>query len=161
MSQIQPCEDDVPEFPVHSWDDDSASVSPDQLKVLIVDDDELMHRLIRKALTALGFTQIRSAENGAAGIEAVERELPDIIISDYHMPQMHGLEFVEAVRGDEARDEIVIIMLSAHDDRDVIEGARDLGADTFMIKPFHRDDLKQLIETLYHRFNCKRIAWPA
>ena len=160
MTQTQPREDDVPEFPVHSWDDGD-SVSPDQLNVLIVDDDDMMHRLIRSALTALGFTQIRSAENGAAGLAAVELELPDIIISDYHMPQMHGLEFVEAVRGDEARDEIVIIMLSAHDDRDVIEGARDLGADTFMVKPFHRDDLKQLIETLYHRFNCKRIAWPA
>jgi CheY-like chemotaxis protein len=157
----QPCHDDVPDFPVHSWDADSASVTPDELKVLIVDDDELMHRLVRNALTSFGFTQIRVAENGSAGLAAVEREVPDIIISDYHMPEMHGLEFVEAVRNDDSRDEIVIIMLSAHDDVTVIEGARDLGADTFMIKPFHRDDLKQLIETLYHRFNCARIAWPA
>ena len=160
MTQPQPC-DDHPDLPVHSWDDDSTSVTPDQLKVLIVDDDDMMHRLVRSVLTGLGFTRIKSAENGAAGLAAVEREVPDIIISDYHMPQMDGLDFVEAVRGDEARDQIVIIMLSAHDDRNIIEGARDLGADTFMIKPFHRDDLKQLIETLYHRFNCARIAWPA
>ena len=160
MTQLQPCEDDFPDLPVHALDDDSASVTPDQLKVLIVDDDELMHRLVRKALTSFGFTDIRDAMNGAEGLAAVEREVPDIIISDYHMPEMDGLGFVEAVRGDEARDEIVIIMLSAHDDRNVIEGARDLGADTFMIKPFHRDDLKQLIDTLYQRFNCARIAWP-
>jgi len=156
----QPCYDDLPELPVHAWDQDGASVTPDQLKVLIVDDDEMMHRLVRGALVAFGFTQIRVAEDGAAGLAAVEREVPDIIISDYDMPGMHGLDFVEAVRGDEARDQIVIIMLSAHDDLTVIEGARDLGADTFMVKPFHRDDLKQLIETLYHRFNCVRIAWP-
>ena len=157
----QPCENDVPELPVHAWDQDSASVTPAQLKVLIVDDDEMMHRLVRGALTEFGFTRIEVAADGAAGLAAVEREMPDIIISDYHMPEMHGLDFVEAVRGDEARDEIVIIMLSAHDDLTVIEGARDLGADTFMVKPFHRADLKQLIETLYHRFNCARIAWPS
>ena len=156
----QPCEDDVPDLPVHSWDE-GASVTPDQLKVLIVDDDEMMHRLVRRALTEFGFTRIEVATDGAAGLAAVERDAPDIIISDYNMPQMDGLDFVEAVRGDEARDDIVVIMLSAHDDRTVIDGARDLGADTFMVKPFHRADLKQLIETLYHRFNCARIAWPA
>ncbi|MFN3726920.1 MAG: response regulator [Allosphingosinicella sp.] len=159
MTQAQPCDDNAPELAVRAWDD-GASVTPDQLKVLIVDDDEMMHRLVSRALTSFGFTRIESAENGAAGIAAVEREAPDIIISDYYMPEMNGLDFVEAVRGDEGRDQIVIIMLSAHDDRNVIEGARDLGADTFMVKPFHRDDLKQLIDTLYHRFNNARIAWP-
>lgn len=159
MTQAQPCEDDAPDLDVRSWDE-GPSVPPDQLRVLIVDDDELMHRLVSRALTSFGFTRIESAHNGAAGIAAVEREAPDIIISDYYMPEMNGLDFVDAVRGDETRDQIVIIMLSAHDDRNVIEGARDLGADTFMVKPFHRDDLKQLIDTLYHRFNCARIAWP-
>jgi len=160
MTQPQPSQDDAQDLPVRTWDD-GASVTPDQLKVLIVDDDEMMHRLVRNALTGFGFTQIRDADNGAAGLAAVEREVPDIIISDYHMPEMDGLAFVEAVRGDEGRDDTVIIMLSAHDDLSIIEGARDLGADTFMIKPFHRDDLKQLIDTLYHRFNNARIAWPA
>ncbi len=157
----QPCDEDLPDLPVHSWDEDSASVTPDQLKVLVVDDDEMMHRLVRSALAEFGFTRIEIAENGAAGLAAVERDAPDIIISDFHMPEMDGLDFVEAVRADEGRDDTVIIMLSAHDDPSVIDGARDLGADTFMVKPFHRADLKQLIETLYHRFNCARIAWPA
>lgn len=159
MTQPQPGQDEGPDLAVRSWDD-GASVPPDQLKVLIVDDDEMMHRLVRNALIGFGFTRIESVENGVAGIAAVERDAPDIIISDYNMPEMDGLDFVEAVRGDEARDQTVIIMLSAHDDRNVIEGARDLGADTFIVKPFHRDDLKQLIDTLYHRFNCARIAWP-
>lgn len=159
MTQVQPCDDDSAELTVRSWDEGPA-VAPDQLKVLIVDDDEMMHRLVSRALTSFGFTRIESAHNGVAGIAAVEREAPDIIISDYHMPEMNGLDFVEAVRGDEGRDDTVIIMLSAHDNCAIIEGARDLGADTFMVKPFHRDDLKQLIDTLYHRFNSARIAWP-
>ena len=156
----QTVHDDSAELQVQAWDGDSASVTPDQLKVLIVDDDEMMHRLVRGALTSFGFTQIRAASDGTAGLAAVESEVPDIIISDYYMPGMDGLDFVEAVRGDEARDDIVIIMLSAHDDLNVIEGARDLGADTFIVKPFERADLKDLIGTLYHRFNCARIAWP-
>lgn len=142
-----------------SWDD-GASVTPDQLKVLIVDDDEMMRRLVRRALTSFGFTRIQEAENGAEGVAAASRDRPDIIICDYHMPGMHGLQLVETVRSDGALDHTAIIMLSAADDRAVIENARDLGADTFMVKPFDRADLKQLIAVLYQRFNCARIAWP-
>lgn len=155
----EPCDEEAPDLPIHALDE-GPSVTPGQLKVLIVDDDEMMHRLVRSALSDFGFTRIEIAEDGAAGLAAVERHAPDIIISDYNMPGMDGLEFVGSLRRDEARDDIVVIMLSAHDDRRVIEGARDLGADTFMVKPFQRDDLKQLIGTLYHRFNCARIAWP-
>jgi CheY-like chemotaxis protein len=137
------------------------AVTPAQLKVLVVDDDDLMHRLVGRALAGLGFTQVLAAEDGAAGLAAAERERPDIIISDYHMPGMHGLAMVEAIRRDASLDHVVIIMLSAADDKDVIEQARDLGADTFMVKPFARADLKRLIDTLYSRFNCGRIQWPA
>lgn len=156
----QPCNDDVSDIPMHSFEDDSASVTPDQVKVLIVDDSAMMRRLLGRALTDLGFTKILIAENGSAGLVAAERDAPDIIISDYDMPGMHGLEFIEAVRSNEALDQTAIIMLSAADDQGVVEGARDLGADTFMVKPFGTADLKHLIETLYQRFNCAQILWP-
>ena len=155
----QPRYDDFEDLPPESWDDGSESVTPDQLKVVVVDDDQLMRRLLQRALTGLGFTQISYAENGAQGLEVAAREMPAIIISDYHMPQMHGLEFVEAVRAREELDQAVIIMLSAADDPVVIEGARERGADTFMVKPFDRSDLKALIDTLYHRFIYARIQW--
>ena len=156
----QQIDDEIPDLPLDSWDDDSTPVTPDQLKVLIVDDDEMMRRLVSRALTGLGFTQISTAEDGAAGLAAAERETPDIMICDYQMPGMHGLELVEAIRRNGALDQTPIIMLSAAEDPVVIESARDLGADTFLIKPFERADLKQLIATLYHRFNCARILWP-
>jgi two-component system chemotaxis response regulator CheY len=128
--------------------------------VLIVDDSSMMRRLLARALTDLGFTKILLAEDGAAGLAAAEREAPDIIISDYDMPGMHGLEFIEAVRRNSALDQAAIIMLSAADDQLLVESARDLGADTFMVKPFGSDDLRCLIEALYQRFNCAQIAWP-
>ena len=152
--------DDLSDLPLDSWDDDSASVTPDQLKVLIVDDDEMMRRLVQRALTGFGFTQIHVAEDAAAGVAAAEREAPDIIICDYYMPGMHGVGLVEAVRNNGALDQTAIIMLSAANDENVIESARDRGADTFMVKPFERADLRNLIEKLYHRFNCAQIAWP-
>jgi len=155
----EPYDNDISDLASESWDDGSASVSPGDLKVLVVDDDEMMRRLVGRALASFGFGQIHVAENGAEGLAAAERERPDIVIADYHMPQMHGLELVEAIRANEALDRTVIIMLSAADDQVVIESARDLGADTFMVKPFERADLKRLIETLYHRFNCAKISW--
>ena len=158
MSELS--EDDLPPLPADEWDDDSESVTPDQLKVLVVDDDQLMRRLLQRALTSLGFTQIEYAENGAEGLAAARGITPAIIISDYHMPEMHGLQLVEALRANDALDQTVIIMLSAADDQRVIESARDCGADTFLVKPFEKADLKHLIDMLYHRFNCARIAWP-
>lgn len=142
------------------WFDAGASVPPEQLKVLIVDDDEMMRRLVGRALTGFGFTQLLVAEDGSQGLALAARERPDIIISDYHMPGMHGLELVEALRSDSALDHAIVIMLSAADDNQVIEEARDLGADTFIVKPFAAADLKRLIDTLYGRFNCARIRWP-
>lgn len=141
--------------------DATGSITPDRLKVLVVEDDEMMHRLVKRALTSFGFTDVVVAENGAEGLAAVEREAPDIIISDYHMPGVHGLQLLEAVRANEALDQTVVIMLSAADDQQVIEQARDLGADHFIVKPFANSDLKRLIDTLYSRFNAARIAWPA
>jgi two-component system chemotaxis response regulator CheY len=157
----KPCNDDFSDTPVDCWNDDSASVTPDRIKVLIVDDSAMMRRLLGRALADLGFTQIHVAEDGAAGLVLAEREAPNIIISDYHMPGMHGLEFIEAVRGNEALDQTAIVMLSSADDQVVVESARNLGADTFMVKPFETADLKHLIEDLYRRFNCAQIAWPA
>jgi len=149
------------ELPQADWDGAGARVSPAQLKVLVVDDDGLMQRLVGRALAGFGFTQVTVADDGAAGLAAAARERPDIIISDYNMPGMHGLELVEALRRDPSLDHAIVIMLSAADDQHVIEQARELGADTFMVKPFAAADLKRLIEDLYGRFNCARIQWPA
>jgi CheY-like chemotaxis protein len=156
----QPYNNHVSDVPIDLWVDDSSSVTPDQVKVLIVDDCELMRRLLGRALTGFGFTKIYVAEDGVAGLVVAEREVPDIIISDYRMPEMHGLEFIEAVRRNEALDQTVIVMLSAADDQVLVESARNLGADTFMVKPFESADLKHLIDELYQRFNCAQIAWP-
>ena len=152
--------DNFSELPQAQWVDASESVSPEQLKVLIVDDDEMMRRLIGRALAGFGFTDVLVAEDGSEGVAAAARERPDIIISDYHMPGMHGLQLVETLRRDSSLDHTIIIMLSAADDQNVIEQARDLGADTFIVKPFAPADLKRLIETLYSRFNCARLKWP-
>ena len=137
------------------------SVSPAQLKVVVVDDTRMMQLLIGRALESFGFTQVFVANDGVEGLATATRERPDIIISDYHMPEMHGLEMVEALRRDSALDHAIIIMLSSADDQQIISEAQHLGADTFMVKPFAPDDLKRLIDTLYHRFNTARIAWPA
>ena len=154
------CDADLPDLPPAPCAEDGPPVTPDRLKVLVVDDDEMMHRLVQRALTSFGFTDIFTGMNGAEGVALALRETPDIIICDYHMPEMHGLALVEAVRGDDRLDQTVIIMLSAADEPAVIDGARDLGADTFIVKPFERADLKLMIDTLYQRFNGARIAWP-
>ena len=137
--------DDFQQPPEAEWVDAGASISPEQLKVLIVDDDPMMQRLVGRALAGFGFTQLLVANDGSQGLATAARERPDIIISDYDMPGMHGLELVQALRSDSALDHAIVIMLSAADDQRVIEESRDLGADTFIVKPFAPADLKRLI----------------
>lgn len=152
--------DDILNPPALTPGGEGIVVTPDGLKVLVVDDDEMMRRLVGRALTAFGFTKIHVAEDGAEGLAAAERDAPDIIICDYMMPGMHGLEFVEAVRGKSDLDHAVIIMLSAADDHVVIETAQGIGADSFVVKPFERAELKNIIGILFERYNCARIQWP-
>ena len=105
-------------FPLDAWDDDSASVTPDQLKVL-----RRRRRPADAAPVAARAHQPRlhpdrlCREWRRRASPPPAAETPAIIISDYHMPEMHGLQLVEALRANDALDQTVIIMLSAADDQ--------------------------------------------
>jgi two-component system chemotaxis response regulator CheY len=129
------------------------------MRVLVVDDDETMRALMRRTLERLGFDQIYLAKDGAAALELAKSQLPDVIIADYDMPVMHGLQLLKAVRLDPTLASCGVIMLSGIANEEVVNRAHDLGAASFMMKPFCRDDLKQRIETLVYDLSGARIAW--
>jgi DNA-binding response OmpR family regulator len=107
------------------------------LKVLIVDDDQYMRKVVRAMLTALGVRQIFEAVDGAAGLEAIRELTPDIVLLDWEMPMLDGPQFVRIVRAPGAflTPEVPIIMLTGHGDRwRVIEAAR-VGVHEYLLKP--------------------------
>ncbi len=107
------------------------------LKVLVVDDEHYMRKVVRTMLLAIGVKQVIEADDGMAGLEAIKKHLPNIVIVDWEMPMIDGSQFVRMVRSpmDFPCPDVPIIMLSGHGDRwRVVEAAR-VGAHEYLLKP--------------------------
>src|SRR5579872_6275099 len=107
------------------------------LKVLIVDDNAFMRKIVRDLLSNIGIRNTAEAADGIAALEAVRNVMPDLVILDWDMPFLNGFEFVRIVRtpGLFPYSDLPIIMLSGHGERkNVIEAVR-LGVDEFLKKP--------------------------
>lgn len=107
------------------------------LKVLVVDDDHYMRKVVRAMLQAIGIKHVHEASDGASGLEAVREIQPDLVIVDWEMPMIDGAQFVRLVRSpdDFPVPDVPIIMLSGHGDRwRVVEAAR-IGAHEYLLKP--------------------------
>ena len=107
------------------------------VKVLIVDDALFMRRMIRMALEPLGFEIVGEAENGRVGVEQFKKLKPDLVTMDIVMPEMDGLEALEAIRAEDP--EAKVIMITAVDQRESMLKAMKLGVSDFVVKPFDDD----------------------
>jgi len=123
------------------------------LRVLVVDDDHYMRKVVRTMLSAIGVRTVFEAPDGAAGLKAVRDNNPDLVILDWEMPMMDGPEFVRRVRspGQFPSPDIPIIMLSGHGDRwRVVESAR-IGAHEYLLKPVSTKSIRDRIVAIIGR----------
>src|SRR3954463_5226665 len=123
------------------------------LRVLVVDDDHYMRKVVRAMLTAIGVKTIYDAIDGASGLEAIRQNNPDLVIVDWEMPMIDGAQFVRMVRspGQFPMPDVPIIMLSGHGDRwRVVEAAR-IGAHEYLLKPVSTKSLQDRIVAIIGR----------
>src|SRR5687768_4601104 len=109
----------------------------DKPRILVVDDEPQLIRVLRTGLTSHGF-EVRAAADGLAGFEVFSDWQPDLIITDLAMPNLDGLELCRRVR---AISQVPIIILSAKGEEKIKVEALDIGADDFVTKPFGIDEL--------------------
>jgi len=114
--------------------------------ILIVDDSVTMRKIIKHHLTQLGYNSIIEASNGKEGLKKVVEEKIDLIICDWNMPEMNGLQFLYNLR--ENWQEIPVIMLTTVNTQDEVIAAMKAGANSYLTKPFTRDSLKEKIEQI-------------
>jgi two-component system chemotaxis response regulator CheY len=107
---------------------------------LITDDSPTIRRVARKILTSLGF-EVDEAENGQVALEKCRSRMPDLVLLDWNMPVMDGLEFVRALRGTEGGNLPAVVFCTTESDIQHIQLAIDSGADDYIMKPFDRDSL--------------------
>jgi CheY-like chemotaxis protein len=111
--------------------------------VLVVDDDEMIRRLVRTVLEADDFT-VAEAKNGDEALQMVEDAKPAIVVLDVMMPGLNGVEVCRRLD----HDNVKVIILTARDDADLAEECMTAGADAFLTKPFSSIQLLDLVEEL-------------
>jgi CheY-like chemotaxis protein len=106
------------------------------LRILLVEDSLHMRRILRTMLSGLGVRDIQEAEDGAEGLDRLRGVNPDIVLLDWVMPILDGIEFTKLARtGGGANPYVPIIMVSAHSERKSVIMARDAGVNEFLTKP--------------------------
>ncbi len=134
-------------------------VAASALRVVIVDDEEVMRTLLRRILERMGFSQIYTAKDGSEALELARSKRPDVIISDYDMPNMDGLQFLKAVREEPALAKTAFVMLSGSGNTRVRQRAGELGANSIILKPVFPADLKDKLGALVHELTGSTIEW--
>jgi len=120
-------------------------------KVLVVDDEIHIIHVVAIKLRNNGY-EVISAENGGEAFALAYEEMPDIIVTDFQMPVMTGVELVRKLRQDEATKDIPVIMLTARGFAIEDEQKEDLQISEFLSKPFSPKELLRSIEDiLYHK----------
>jgi len=119
------------------------------IKILIVDDFSTMRKIIRNILTQLGFKNILEADDGTTALEILKKEKVDLIISDWNMPKMSGLELLKAVRSDENLKDIPFVMVTAEAQKENILEAIKYKVNQYIVKPFTPETLKEKLEKVF------------
>ena len=118
------------------------------LKTLIVDDQLTIRALLRAGLKQLGISELLEAVDGEDALRVMlkEPEPPKLIISDFNMPNIDGLQLLRAVRAHPPLSKIAFIMLTGQADRDLVMKAKESGVNNYLIKPFSVETLRAKIE---------------
>ncbi|HET6574179.1 MAG TPA: response regulator [Fimbriiglobus sp.] len=111
------------------------------MRALVIDDSRAMRAIIRKTLTEVG-VKVVEAGDGREGLEQL-RQTPDVelVLVDWNMPVLNGLDFIRAVRADRSYDPVRIMMVTTETEQEQLVRALEAGADEYLMKPFTKEVL--------------------
>lgn len=118
------------------------------LKFLVVDDFSTMRRIVKNLLQELGYNEITEADDGNTAWPLLKGGSFDILITDWNMPGMPGLELLKAVRADARLAKLPVLMLTAEAKREQIVEAAQAGVSGYVIKPFTAATLKEKLDKI-------------
>lgn len=116
--------------------------------VLVVDDYNTMRRILRNLLSQIGFSNVEEAEDGSTGLRKLRERSFGLVISDWNMAPMSGLEFLKEVRSDGQLKDTPFIMITAESKTENVVAAKEAGVSNYIVKPFNADTLKKKIEAV-------------
>jgi two-component system chemotaxis response regulator CheY len=122
-----------------------------ELSCLVVDDQSTMRQLVRHGLASLGVRDVEDASNGEDGLRKVITRKTSLVISDFNMPGLDGIDFLRAIRAYPPIATTPFIMLTGRADRELVERAVQCGVNNYLVKPFNVQTLKEKIEAVLGR----------
>jgi two-component system, chemotaxis family, chemotaxis protein CheY len=112
---------------------------------LVVDDSKVIRKVARHILETLNF-RVEEAEDGRAALDQCEAAMPDVILLDWNMPVMSGMEFLRALRQADVAPRPKVVFCTTENDIAHIRAAIEAGADEYVMKPFDRDTLHSKLQ---------------
>lgn len=118
------------------------------IKILIVDDFATMRRIMKNILKQLGYTNITEADDGTTALEALEKGNFDLIISDWNMPKMTGLELLKKVRASGPHTSVPFLMVTAEAQKQNVIEAVQAGVSNYVVKPFTAEAIAEKLNKI-------------
>lgn len=122
-----------------------------KVKVLVVDDILSMRHIMRRALTEIGFTDIHDAHNGEEGLEKLRAGGFGLLLLDWNMPVMSGIDMLRAIRSDPALRSLPVLMITAEAQAEQIMEAVKAGVSGYLVKPFSTQTLQEKLEKIFQK----------
>jgi two-component system chemotaxis response regulator CheY len=119
------------------------------MKVLVVDDFATMRRIMKNILKQIGFTNILEADDGTTALEELKNNSIDLIISDWNMPKMTGLDLLKTVRGTEELKDIPFLMVTAEAQKQNVIDAVQAGVSNYVVKPFTAEAISEKLNKIF------------
>jgi two-component system chemotaxis response regulator CheY len=132
------------------------AIDTTKMKFLVVDDFSTMRRIVRNLLKELGFPNADEAEDGAIALQKLKGGGFDFVVTDWNMPNMDGLQLLQAVRADPALKHLPVLMITAEAKKENIISAAQSGASGYIVKPFTAGTLGEKLTKIF-----EKLGWNA
>jgi two-component system chemotaxis response regulator CheY len=130
------------------------------MRFLVIDDSLPMRRIITNVLARLGHTDVVAVSNGREALKRIETETIDVVITDWYMPEVSGIEFLRTIRSNAATKDLPIIIVSANGSKDDVAQAIQLRVSGYVLKPFTAETLRERIAAICNALPPRVAAAP-
>ncbi len=121
------------------------------MPILVVDDFSTMRRIVKTCLRQLGFENISEAEDGKVALEKLNNQDFKLVISDWNMPNMMGIDLLKAVRSSDKLKHLPFVLVTAEGQKENVIEAAKAGVSNYVVKPFTADTLQTKLDAVFSK----------
>ncbi|HEY3347273.1 MAG TPA: chemotaxis response regulator CheY [Nitrospirota bacterium] len=122
-----------------------------KMRILVVDDFSTMRRIVKNILKQIGFENLDEAEDGKQAFAKLKAEKFDFLVSDWNMPNMTGIELLQAVRADAQLKNLPVLLVTAETEKEKVLEAVQSGVNNYVVKPFTAEVLMEKINKIFNK----------